>query len=322
MRVWYWNGEDPKEELDRRFAAAIKHYGLQREDVEDRLFIDNGRMMPIVVAEDTRSGLKIAQPVIDEVTATIRNNRIDVLIIDPFVSCHRVSENDNSAIERVFRSWATISEETNSANHLAHHTRKTMNGGVVVEDARGASALVNGARAARLLNAMSAAEAEKIDMPESEREYYFRADNGKRNLTPPAQSAYWYKFQSVNLENSFVQIPGVTGAGDDVGVVTGWEYPQVAEYDVTPNQTKHIHNEINGARYRASSQSKSEPWVGVAVANVLKLDLMKSADKRVVVKVVDDMLKAGRLKKVKQLDSRSEERDYVVPGMLAQDEVF
>ena len=129
LRVWYWNGEDPKEELDRRFAAAIKHYGLQREDVEDRLFIDNGRMMPIVVAEDTRSGLKIARPVIDEVTATIRNNRIDVLIIDPFVSCHRVSENDNSAIERVFRSWATISEETNSANHLAHHTRKTMNGG-------------------------------------------------------------------------------------------------------------------------------------------------------------------------------------------------
>jgi len=24
LRVWYWNGEDPTEELQRRFAAAIK----------------------------------------------------------------------------------------------------------------------------------------------------------------------------------------------------------------------------------------------------------------------------------------------------------
>jgi hypothetical protein len=28
LRVWYWNGEDPMEELQRRFAAVALHYGL------------------------------------------------------------------------------------------------------------------------------------------------------------------------------------------------------------------------------------------------------------------------------------------------------
>ena len=27
LRVWYWNGGDPMDELERRFAAASLHYG-------------------------------------------------------------------------------------------------------------------------------------------------------------------------------------------------------------------------------------------------------------------------------------------------------
>ena len=45
LRVWYWNGEDPQLELQRRFAAAIKHYGLKPEDIDDRLFINSGRTL-------------------------------------------------------------------------------------------------------------------------------------------------------------------------------------------------------------------------------------------------------------------------------------
>src|SRR6476659_2616382 len=28
LKVWYWNGEDPQLETDRRFAAICKHYGV------------------------------------------------------------------------------------------------------------------------------------------------------------------------------------------------------------------------------------------------------------------------------------------------------
>jgi len=32
LKVWYWNGEDPREEIDRRFAAICKHYGIKPEE--------------------------------------------------------------------------------------------------------------------------------------------------------------------------------------------------------------------------------------------------------------------------------------------------
>ena len=46
LRVWYWNGEDPPDELERRFAAAMKHYGLTAEDIGDRLFFSSGDEIP------------------------------------------------------------------------------------------------------------------------------------------------------------------------------------------------------------------------------------------------------------------------------------
>jgi hypothetical protein len=61
--------------------------------------------MPIVIAEQTRDGAKIAAPVVEAVTKTIIDNHIDVVDIDPFVSSHRVSENDNTSIERVAKTW-------------------------------------------------------------------------------------------------------------------------------------------------------------------------------------------------------------------------
>src|ERR1700733_10365984 len=92
LRVWYWNGEDPIEELERRFAAVNKHFNITQEDIGDRLFLDSGRTMPIVMAEESKGGLKIATPLIDGVIKTLQDNQIDVLIIDPFKSSHHVNE--------------------------------------------------------------------------------------------------------------------------------------------------------------------------------------------------------------------------------------
>src|SRR5262249_54406528 len=109
LRVWYWNGEEDFDEIERRFAAARKDYNLTPEDFDDRLFVDNGTRLPIVIAETSRGGTKICDPVVDQVIATLEENQIDVLIIDPFVSCKRVSENDNDAIDMVAKKWKDIS---------------------------------------------------------------------------------------------------------------------------------------------------------------------------------------------------------------------
>jgi hypothetical protein len=66
LRVWYWNGEDPPDELERRFAATTKHFGLTAEDIGDRLFFSSGDEMPIVIADGTRFGARVAEPVVEK----------------------------------------------------------------------------------------------------------------------------------------------------------------------------------------------------------------------------------------------------------------
>ena len=106
FRVWLWNGEDPMDELNRRVAAAMQLHGLTREDIGDRLFIDSGRNVEIILATEGRDGVKIAEPVERAILQQISLNAFEILQIDPFVSSHRVSENDNNAIFDAFTAKA------------------------------------------------------------------------------------------------------------------------------------------------------------------------------------------------------------------------
>jgi hypothetical protein len=74
MRVWYWNGEDPLDEIQKRVAAAMKLHKITEADLGGRLFVDSGRDMPIKVAEiGTRgNGTTIAVPTIKGVIETLR----------------------------------------------------------------------------------------------------------------------------------------------------------------------------------------------------------------------------------------------------------
>ena len=153
-RVWLCNGEDPYDELQRRIQAACLHYRISREEIEGRLFVDSGRQMPIVIATEDRNGATIAVPVVDAVKATLLAHKIDVLVVDPFVSSHRVSENDNNKIEAVAWEWVNIADACDCAIELVHHSRKTDGDKVTADHSRGASALLGKARSVRVLNGM------------------------------------------------------------------------------------------------------------------------------------------------------------------------
>jgi hypothetical protein len=314
LRVWYWNGEDPSEELNRRIAAAAKHYGLTAQDIGDRLFVDSGRTMPMVIAKELkREGTWIYEPVIDQIITTIKEQKIDVMIVDPFVSCHRVNENDNPAIDLVAKSWGRIAESGNCAVMLVHHTRKTSEA-KTVDDGRGASALLDAVRVARAINSMTAKEAEDAEIEVNKRRWYFRADNGKINLTPPAEQATWYKLVSVDLENA--------GPGDDwdqsdkVGVVTAWNYPAVAMPNITADEAARVLAAIkSGGPWRADPRSKS--WVGCAIAQALGLDLERRTHRRAVAKLADDWERNGLLIRVTGQDSQRHEREFIeVPASV------
>ena len=304
VTVAYWNGEDPLDELKRRSAAIIRHYVMDKDQVGNRYRLASGRQMPIVLVTESRGDLVVATPVVEAMVKVILKRKIDVLIIDPFVSSHRVSENDNNAIERVVKLWAQIADATNCSVNLVHHSRKTNGAEVTVEDGRGAVALLAAARSARALNQMSEVEAGKYGI--ENRRYYFRADNGKSNLTPPPEGAHWYRLQSVTLPN------GPMGTdGDKVGVVTSWELPDPMK-GVTADELKLVQNVVAAGEWRKDVQSPQ--WVGFAVAKALNLNLDNPQDRAKVKTMVQTWLGSGALETVNRTDAKRRERVFVVVG--------
>lgn len=314
LRVWLWNGEDPTEEIERRLAAAAQYFGINPEDCGDRLFVDSGRATPIILAEAGKDGVTINAPAFNALKSQIIQNRIDVMSIDPFVSSHRLTENDNMAIDRVAKAWAQLGEETGCAFDLTHHTRKTGGAEVTVEDSRGASALINACRSARALNRMTREEASGLGIVDNERLRYFRIDpsGGKTNLAPPASKAEWFKLESVGIGNGREDDP--EASQDFVGVVTSWTAPNPLD-GITVADLLAVQRAIDGKQFRESVQARD--WVGYEVANVLKLDPDRAAGR--IKALLKRWLKSGALARDVVLDDKSRERPIIRVGNWADE---
>ena len=143
--------------------------------------------MPIRIAELDQGKAKIAKPMTRAMVRAIRDHKLDVVAIDPFVSSHGVPENDNNAIELVAKKWADIADKTDCAVIHSHHTRKTNGIGASIEDSRGASALNYAARTRRAINTMSAAEAKGAGLDDSDRSRlsYIKADMMGSSMMKP-----------------------------------------------------------------------------------------------------------------------------------------
>lgn len=312
LRPWYFNGEDPFEELQRRTQGIAKRYGIGRDELTSALFMDSGRDQQIVIAHEDRNGAMIAVPVVDAVIETIRANRIDVLIVDPFVATHKVSENDNTRIAAVAETWARIADRANCAIELVHHVRKGNGNELTAEDARGAVALIAAARSVRVLNGMTKEEAEKAGVPAPERRKYFRADIGKANLAPPADGAAWHCMEGVGLGNL-----GQLGEAEDfVGVVTPWRWPDPFE-GITVEDLKRVQIAIDrktpsGELWREDGQAAD--WVGNAVAAVLRLDPKDPVAKNQIKGALKTWLATGALRKEISEDKNRKARQYITVG--------
>jgi len=309
LRIWYWNGEDPSEETDRRIAAICKHFQISDSDIGNRFFTDSGRDTKLLIAEKVRDRVIVKTALIEALTREITAKEIDCWIVDPLLSTHGVPENDNGAIEHLVSAYADIAEKANCSIELVHHTRKlpaASNGERTIDDARGAGALIAAARSVRILNVMNKEEAERADVKPEHRLLYFRIDNGKRNMQPPAEKADWRKLVAVPLGNSTSDDPE-----DWVQVATHWTMPALF-HGVT---TQHLDLVIARARsgeYRDSPQSPD--WIGNVVAEVVGLDLEKSADRKKVSGMVKSWLGTKMLRIVAGKDKARRPVRFVVPG--------
>ena len=305
LRTWYLNLEDPREEVTRQIQAAAKYHHLGPADLGDRLYLDSGREQEFVIAETQREGAVICWPVVESLIAEMRARRIDVILVDPFVSSHTVVENDNNAMDLVVKQWGKIADAANAAVHLIHHTRKQSGGEseVTAESSRGGKALTDGCRSVRTINRMTKEEGEKAGV-ENHR-LFFRTYNDKANLAPPSDRSDWYELKGVSLGN------GGAHPSDEVGVVTRWEWPD-AYIDVVPGDLHRIQVGIHQGQWKESSQAAN--WAGKAVAEVLGLDLTDTGAKAKVKGLLKDWIAGGALKVVSRPDRHRRACPFIEVG--------
>lgn len=302
LRVWYWNGEDPLDELHRKVMATALHYSLAEEDLSG-LFLGSGREVGLQLATSSREGVKIVTPTVNALTRTLVDRQIDVLIVDPFVTTHTVNENDNAAMQAVIRKFADIAQDADCSIELVHHTRKTSGNDVTVEDGRGASAMLAAVRSARVINRMTKPESDRfgVDNPRQ----FFRTENGKANLRLPADKADWFQLVSVPLGN-----------GDYVGVVSSWEPPDPFE-DLTSRDLFNAQTEVaKGGPWRRDRQSPD--WVGHPIARALGWDLGRRGYKSQLEAILKVWISKGAFEEYTDIvPRRREEKKFVRVGQLA-----
>lgn len=216
--VWVYNLEDPQDELDRRVLAIAHQHEIEPARLQSCLYVDNGRDKPLIVARRLETGEIIATPLVDELIAELKRRDIRLLIVDPFVKSHRLEENRNEQIDFAAQQWSRVAEEADCAILLVHHFRKGLGANGDADAFRGASALIDAARAAVSLAIMTEAEASQFGIGQADRKLYLRLDNAKLNLARPPAEAMWLRLCDVELHN-----------GDHIQAVTRWHPPSTFE---------------------------------------------------------------------------------------------
>ena len=215
LRIWIHNGEDSRDELDRKLAAVCLYNDIPLSDVAD-IFLTTASDIPLRVASGY-SEIVPDKPLIKCIHEQIGDNKIDVAMFDPLITLHGVPESDNGKMDQVIRIFAAIADAQNCSVSLAQHVRKGPAGedyDYRVEDARGASAVRDAVRAARVLNRMSEKQAIEVGIPPHDRAAYIRIDRAKGNYSRIGGETRWLTFDNVDLPQ-----------GDSVGVLKLWLMP-------------------------------------------------------------------------------------------------
>jgi hypothetical protein len=155
-----------------------------------------------------------------------------------------------------------------------------------------------------VFNFMTPEEATKLGIAEDDRRLHVRITNGKANMGPLGK-ATWFKLAVENLPN-----------GDEVACASPWEAPNPFQ-GVTAADMHKCRTLAQTGAYRLDSRSND--WIGYAVADVLKIPVSHGAendskDLARIKQVLQTWFKNKVLDTEKRRDSGRKERTFVVPG--------
>jgi RecA-family ATPase len=292
--VWLVNLEDPRSELLMRVLATMKHYKIKKEDVKGKFFMDGEDDIKMVMAAEGRDGLVTNDALADYVRDKIISENIGLVIIDPFVSVSQVNENSNTSVQVVVAMFRAIARQANCSLELVHHTRKGNGEDATVDSIRGAGSLISAARVARVINKITFEEAMQLGFPEDQCSGIFRVDDAKQNLAAATDRSVYRRIIGVQIDN-----------GEWVGVCTSIELPDAWD-GVQPKHAMLVQQivgkQADSDPFRESVQSKQ--WVGLAVAEVLKLDADDASDKVRIKTIVKSWIKTDVLRIETTMDER------------------
>ncbi len=164
--VIVYNAEDRLSEMERRLAAAQRHYGVAAAEMKHPIILWSGvdqATLKVVHRADNRSPLKRA-PGADMLMAAIRHYRAALVVLDPQISLAVGSvENSNDDQDVLLQELARMASDLRCAITVIHHTSKQNRQAAGDMGAgRGGFAAVGKVRAAyTLVNVTGDAEDEK-----------------------------------------------------------------------------------------------------------------------------------------------------------------
>ena len=240
-RVLVISLEDGAEELRRRILAARINHGIELEELEGWLFLaapgleDGERLLEI----DQRGRLVVGG-LAERIEEAIVRLKIDIIGLDPLVKLHTVSENDNSAMDRVAQILTKLAIRYNIAVDVPHHNSKGPPDPGNAKRGRGASSTKDAFRLVYTLTPMIEKDAEGFGIKEAERRFLIRMDSAKVNVAPPSEDATWFKLVGVNIGNGNDEYP----QGDNVQTVERWHPPALFS-GISVRQINNILNDID-----------------------------------------------------------------------------
>ncbi len=231
------NNEDDRDELYRRLYGICLHYRVDWAEVCRRVFVVSGYLDGIIIAAENADGVIAMTEAGRKVREFIIAKSIDYAVFDPFVSVHRLNENDNVEMNAVLGVFKRIAFDGRCAIELIHHTRKVGGNSEAhagdAEAGRGASSIKDAGRVSATLARMSRESAANLGLDwDTIGRHLVRLDTAKGNYQTADANARWYRLVSVALPN-----------GDEVGVHEPFDLePVIAEQDAANDAAQ---DEIN-----------------------------------------------------------------------------
>lgn len=288
LRIGYLGMEDTPDEQELRARGIIDHYQVDDAHLSERLFrleADVGFKIATTVRGDIVDCSGVGR-----LKESIVKFKLDLVIIDPFVSAHSVPENDNGAIDHIVKTLGKVAKLTNCAIHLVHHASKSGDRALGLDSARGASSFRDGMRSLRMLSNMTLEECKKFGLDAKER-YRFKKIHSVKGNNSPGGGDLWFEMISHDL-----------GQGDSVGVPVPWTPPTCAPPSLNDEEYKTVMDIFlkDGPHWKHSAANE---WVGHAIAKALGIDVSDNIEKKRVERLLEELCQQGVLEEYRPRDA-------------------